>query len=168
MEAKVKLATKKVSTICSSLKIGLDKRNSRLVKKYVDQLRETLEGLDEICVSAEIEGIDKTVSYFSKADEVNESANALLIDADEYLLDVEESEEVSAVSRVNSAKLEELCKQLCCFKETLSMSAESLTSEADNQSDAVGKVSLDKRQQLKVFENQKVTLSSQVDDGPER
>ena len=168
MEAKVKLATKKVSTICSNLKIGLDKRNSRLVKKYVDQLRETLEGLDEICVSAEIEGIDKTVSYFSKADEVNESANALLIDADEYLLDVEESEEVSAVSRVNSAKLEELCKQLCCFKETLSMSAESLTSEADNQSDAVGKVILDKRQQLKVFENQKVTLSSQVDDGQER
>ena len=97
MEAKIKLATKKVVTVNNSLKIGLEKKNSRLVNKYVSQLRDNLEELDQSCISAEIEGVSKTEGYFVKAVEVSDLSNTLLIDANEYLLEVEETEKVNAV-----------------------------------------------------------------------
>ena len=166
MEAKVKLATKKVATTDGNLKSGLEKKNSRLVNKYVSQLRVSLDELDQVCIAAEIEGIEETEGYIRTASEVRESANNSLVKADEYLLEVEESEEAKSVQKVKYAKLDELCSQLVCFKEALSKSAQEVTSDLDGvqKVEAIERLVFDKRKQMKTFEQQKVELVTSIDD----
>ena len=67
MESKVKIATRKVVNIEKNLKTALEKKNTRLVNKYALQLRDTLDELDQVCISAEVDGADQGADFLLKA-----------------------------------------------------------------------------------------------------
>ncbi len=170
MESKVKVATRKVITINSSLKTALDKKNTRLVNKYLLQVKDALSELDQICISAEIEGGDLNADFLLKANEVSELASTLTIEADEYLIDIEEVEEANAVKKVTGIKLKELSSLLNCFKDSLDAPIDKITLElgCDQPVAIIEKLIFDKRKQMEDYEDQKIKLMSQIEeDDPE-
>jgi hypothetical protein len=155
MEAKVKTAAKKVSTGTNSLKSSLDKKNHRLVKKYILQLKENLEELDRVCISAEIEGVNKDESYLSNAIQLSDNANDLLIEGDIYLLDVEENEEARALHKVTAAKVDELFSLLTSFGECLAIPVGDLDT-------GISKLIEKRKGQMKEYEEQKILIASEI------
>ena len=169
MESKVKIATRKVVNVETNLKTALEKKNTRLVNKYALQLRDTLDELDQVCISAEVDGADQGADFLLKANEVSELASTLTVEADEYLLGVEEAEEAVAIKKVNSAKLKEFSSLLACFRDGLSMPVDKLTLELDSAQHigAIEKLISDRRKQMKVYEDQKIEFMSQIEEGDE-
>ena len=86
MEAKIRVVTKKVTTVINSLKCSLEKKNPRLINKYVLQLRDNIENLDQVLVSAQVEGVSPDVDYLVESNKVSEMANLLLIEADKFFV----------------------------------------------------------------------------------
>ena len=164
MEAKIRVITKKVTTVINSLKCSLEKKNPRLINKYVLQLRDNIENLDQVLVSAQVEGVSPDVDYLVESNKVSEMANLLLIEADEFLLDAEEIEEASALQKVNSVRLNDLIFSLATFSESLSKPVEDVlgdVSTTKHQGAIDNLISL-RKNQLETYQNQKVNIESQV------
>ena len=105
MEAKIRIGTKRVISVTKSLKSSLDKNNTRLVSKYVSQLTDSLESLDQELVSAQVEGVSADEPYLVESNQVSDQANELIIQADEFLLETEENEEAIALQKVTTVLL---------------------------------------------------------------
>ena len=67
MEAKIRIVAKKVTAVTKSLMSSLDKDNTRLVSKYVSQLTDSLESLDQELISAQVEGVSADEPYLVEA-----------------------------------------------------------------------------------------------------
>ena len=156
MEARVRSAGKKVTTTTNSLKSSLEKKNHRLVQKYVVQLRENVEELDKVCIEAEMAEVNPTEGYLLNFIQVSDTANELLITGDEYLLSVEETEEASALKKVNSAKILELSSLLTSFGRCLAVPVEDLDAAG------MGKLINKRQKQMKDYEEQKIKILSDM------
>ena len=160
MESKIKIATKKVTTGMKCLRSSLEKKNSRLVQKYVLQLKDSIEGLIQATVTAEVEGVSEQEEYIIVSNRVADEANELLLETDEYLLDVEKNEEDSIINQVSEVKLKDLFSLLTTFKDSLKIAAEELVVEM-NMTERNGSISkiIDKRkEQMEDYQNQKLSL----------
>ena len=166
METKIRVVNKKVTTFINSLQSSLDKENPRLVKKYVAQLRDSLENLDESVVSAQVEGISTEEGYLIESNKLSDQANTLLIEADEFLLEVEENEEASALQKVNTVKLNSLISSLTIFNESLSVPVEKVLETVDvaKHKGAIDNLVMMRRNQLESYQKEKVSIESQTSE----
>ena len=164
MEAKIRIGTKRVISVTKSLKSSLDKNNTRLVSKYVSQLTDSLESLDQELVSAQVEGVSADEPYLVESNQVSDQANELIIQADEFLLETEENEEAIALQKVTTVKLNDLISSLTVFNDSLSTTVEKILNDVDeskHQGTVDNLISI-RRKQLESYQCQKVSLESQV------
>ena len=126
--------------------------------KYVLQLQELLDVLIDACVDAEIHGFSETEPWLIEARKSEKFGQTCLVQGNEFLMDCEKSEELSALRKVKFAKISELSSLLTSFEECLS----SPTDEGDpTQRAGVDKLIDKRRQQMKEYESRKISLISE-------
>ena len=160
------LATRKVKSLVESLKNSMLTKNSRLIQKYVKELKEALEDMLEALVAVEIEGIDEKEPWLVNAREFEESGQAKLFDAEKYLLEIEDKEECNARELVNEAKLKELVSSVTSLSESLKTSAIDLVKDVDkaHQPKIIHDLIDERKCQMSVLKKQKLELFSTVEN----
>ena len=94
-----------------------------------------------------------------KADKVGQ---ACLVQGNAYVLDCEKSEEITALQKVSTAQIDELSSLLTAFgKSLISLDEKSDHAQQAGISKLIGK----RKQQMKEYEEQKIKIVSQIDEG---
>ena len=168
MEAQkeVVIITRQVNACIGSLRSNLDKKNTRLVKKYVPQLEGLIDKLLHASVSAEMSaGPDEPWLVESKR--VDESARSVLSEGEEYLLEIEDDEVVSATQRVNDAKMNDLLSSLSSFKDSLDSPAHKAIEDVEKpkQVSVLRTMISQRREQMGNYQKQKISLISEMRAG---
>ena len=158
------LASKKVKKGSDSLTSSLDKRNVRLTQKYVTQLQDSLDEMMQALVTAEIEGVSDEEPWLVEAKRLEDLGQTTLLNAEEYLIENENSEVVSATERVNEANLIDLVSSINSFKESLKSPAQDLVVDVEDsrKSKVIKEIITQKKEHLVSFKKQKIELASTV------
>ena len=80
------LATKIIKSSFDSLKSTMQKKNGRLIQKYVTELKSALNEMLKALVSTQIEEVDDKETWIVEARAVEELGQTMLFEAEEYLL----------------------------------------------------------------------------------
>ena len=164
METKVKLATSKVLSEIKNLRSSLDKKNTRLVNKYISQLAECNDNLMLVQIEAETDE-NKGEQFMQNATSSIEKANSIMLEANEYLFDLEETQVSASLERVNLIKFNDLKSSLQYFIDDFEVSPEVLVEklEESQRFSAVNANILEKKLQLEKLCAIKLELESQHD-----
>ena len=165
MEAQqeVIVITRQVNGCIGSLRTNLDKKNTRLVQKYVPQLESLIDNLLHASVSAEMSvGPDEPCLVESRR--VDELARSILSEGEEYLLEIEENAVSSATKRVNDARMTDLLSSLSSFKDSLDSPANKAVEDVDKskQVSVMRTMVKERREQMVIYQKQKISLISEM------
>ena len=132
----------------------------------MSQLNTFLNDLMQAVVSAELEitdlAIDDAIMVEAKA--VEDAAQAILIDADEYIFSYEDSQTASQNERINVSRLNDLESSISSFKDNLKVSAFASLNDVENsvKSRVFHELVAQKRDQMSSFNTQKLELFGAV------
>ena len=157
MEQSIKIATKRVANAAKTLKSSLDKRNSRLITKHMNQLKEQLDNLIQTNVAAEMAKVGEDAEFMVKANSEADSAFELLLQCDEFLVEAEQEEAIGIHQRVSNAKLKDLRDLLGSFKDSLNV-------ELSEQGEAIGKIIDRRKDQMRSYQDQKINLVGELNE----
>ena len=103
MESKVKHATQRVKSDTNHLKDSIDKKNTRLINKYLSQVRQSNDNLILLQIESETEE-NKESQFMVSATTAIEQADKMMFDANEFLCQLEETADNEALKLVQSQK----------------------------------------------------------------
>ena len=168
MEAQkeVVVITRQVNACIGSLRSNLEKKNVRLIRKYVPQLESLIDKLLHSSVSAEINA-SPDEPWLLESRRVDELARSVLSEGEEYLLEIEDEEMVSATQRVNDAKMKDLLSSLSSFKDSLDSPAHKAIEDVkkSNQENVLRTMLAQRREQMGSYQKQKILLISELRAG---
>ena len=165
MESKVKHATQRVKSDTNHLKDSIDKKNIRLVNKYLSQLRQSNDNLILLQIESETEE-NKESQFMLSATTAIEQADSMMFDANEFLCQLEETAENEALKLVQSQKFNDFKIAISSYLQKLEDTPEEVVEDLEG----IAKISgietniIEKKAELKGFFETKIQLESQSVD----
>ena len=160
----MKLANSKVLSEIKNLRSSLDRKNARLVNKYISQLADCNDNLMLVQIEAETEE-NKGEQFMLNATSSIEKANSIMLEANEFLFELEETQVSASLEKVKLIKFNDLKSSLQYFIDDFDVSPEVLVEklEESQRVSAVNANILEKKSQLEKLYATKLEIESQHD-----